>query len=401
MVNKTKVLLSTFGPLHLIKSAEYLSKYVDIEVVQGWIPQWWNKWLIGIASKIIGRDLSKSFGKRIPKVLDGRNHSIAVPEFYLWSGMRLGINDIEVKAAEMFGRMTKSYLKTQNIFHVRSGSGQGGAIAKAKAKGMKIIVDHSIAHPAFMDKALRNEYEKNGVGFNLGTDSHFWQLVLKDCEEADRLVVNSYFVRDTFVEAGYDKDRIDVVYLGVREDFQSLKKSYDTDKVFKILYTGSFGFRKGGEYLLKAMEELDKIGFNYELNIVGGYSPDDVLIGKYKPKHVNFIGQVPQDDLTEYLATSDCYLFPSLCEGCAQSGMEALTAGLPVIATYESGLPITDGVNGILIDAANVASIVDAVKRMASGKSLRMNLGTKAAEMMKNQYTWDVYANNMCEVYKK
>lgn len=401
MVNKTKVLLSTFGPLHLIKSAEYLSKYVDIEVVQGWIPQWWNKWLIGIASKIIGRDLSKSFGKRIPKALDGRNHSIAVPEFYLWSGMRLGINDIEVKAAEMFGRMTKSYLKTQNIFHVRSGSGQGGAIAKAKAKGMKIIVDHSIAHPAFMDKALRNEYEKNGVGFNLGTDSHFWQLVLKDCEEADRLVVNSYFVRDTFVEAGYDKDRIDVVYLGVREDFQSLKKSYDTDKVFKILYTGSFGFRKGGEYLLKAMEELDKIGFNYELNIVGGYSPYDVLIGKYKPKHVNFIGQVPQDDLKEYLATSDCYLFPSLCEGCAQSGMEALTAGLPVIATYESGLPITDGVNGILIDAANVASIVDAVKRMASDKSLRMNLGTKAAEMMKNQYTWDVYANNMCEVYKK
>lgn len=401
MVNKTKVLLSTFGPLHLIKSAEYLSKYVDMEVVQGWIPQWWNKWLIGIASKIIGRDLSKSFGKRIPKALDGRNHSIAVPEFYLWSGIRLGMNDIEVKAAEMFGRMTKSYLKNQNIFHVRSGSGQGGAIAKAKAKGMKIIVDHSIAHPAFMDKALRNEYEKNGVGFNLGTDSHFWQLVLKDCEEADRLVVNSYFVRDTFVEAGYDKDRIDVVYLGVREDFQSLKKSYDTDKVFKILYTGSFGFRKGGEYLLKAMEELDKIGFNYELNIVGGYSPDDVLIGKYKPKHVNFIGQVPQDDLKEYLATSDCYLFPSLCEGCAQSGMEALTAGLPVIATYESGLPITDGENGVLIESANVASIVDAVKRLAADKSLRMNLGTKAAEMMKKQYTWDVYAKNVCMVYKK
>lgn len=401
MVNKTKVLLSTFGPLHLIKSAEYLSKYVDMEVVQGWIPQWWNKWLIGIASKIIGRDLSKSFGKRIPKALDGRNHSIAVPEFYLWSGIRLGMNDIEVKAAEMFGRMTKSYLKNQNIFHVRSGSGQGGAIAKAKAKGMKIIVDHSIAHPAFMDKALRNEYEKNGVGFNLGTDSHFWQLVLKDCEEADRLVVNSYFVRDTFVEAGYDKDRIDVVYLGVREDFQSLKKSYDTDKVFKILYTGSFGFRKGGEYLLKAMEELDKIGFNYELNIVGGYSPDDVLIGKYKPKQVNFIGQVPQDDLKEYLATSDCYLFPSLCEGCAQSGMEALTAGLPVIATYESGLPITDGENGVLIESANVASIVDAVKRLAADKSLRMNLGTKAAEMMKKQYTWDVYAKNVCMVYKK
>lgn len=116
---------------------------------------------------------------------------------------------------------------------------------------------------------------------------------------------------------------------------------------------------------------------------------------------MNFVGQVPQDDLKGYLAMSDCYLFPSLCEGCAQSCMEALTAGLPVIATYESGLPITDGETGIVIDTADVKSIVDAVKRMASDKSLRMNLGMKAAEMMKNQYTWDVYANNMCEVYKK
>lgn len=401
MENKTKVLLSTFGPLHLIKSAEFLSKYVDIEVVQGWIPQWWNKWLIGIASKIIGRDLSKSFRKRIPKALDGRNHSIAVPEFYLWSGKRLGIDDIEVKAATMFGRMTKSFLNDQNVFHVRSGSGQGGAIAKAKSKGMKIIVDHSIAHPAFMEKALRNEYEKNGVSFNLGTDSHFWQLVLKDCEEADRLIVNSYFVRDTFLEAGYDKDKIDVVYLGVREDFQSLKKSYYSDNIFKILYTGSFGFRKGGEYLLQAMETLDKIDFNYELNIVGGYSSDDVLLSRYKPKHVTFVGQVPQDELKEYLATSDCYLFPSLCEGCAQSGMEALAAGLPVIATYESGLPIVDGENGIVIDTANVASVVYAVKRLASDKKLRQSLGTNAAKMMKEQYTWDIYAKKMCDIYKK
>lgn len=400
MENKIKVLLSTFGPLHLIKSAEYLSKYVDIEVVQGWIPQWWNKWLIGIASKIIGRDLSRSFGKRIPKALNGNNHSVGIPEFYLWGGKRLGILDVEVKAAKMFGHISKRYLKNQNVFHVRSGSGQGGAIEKAKRLGMKVVVDHSIAHPIFMDEHLRSEYEKNNMPFDMGMDSHFWQLVLKDCNEADVLVVNSFFVRDTFVEAGYDKDKIKVVYLGVREDFQSLKKSYGVDGPFKILYTGSFGFRKGCEYLLRAMEELDNIGFDYELNIVGGYSPDDVLIKKYKPKHVNFVGQVPQDDLKEYLANSDCYLFPSLCEGCAQSGMEALTAGLPVIVTYESGLPITDGKTGLLIETANVSAIVDAVKRMASDETLRKTLGLNAAKMMREHYTWDIYAKNMCEIYK-
>lgn len=400
MANKTKVLLSTFGPLHLIKSAEFLSKYVDIEVVQGWIPQWWNKWLIGIASKIIGRDLSKSFGKRIPKALDGRNHSIAIPEFYLWSGKRFRVAETEVKAAILFGKMSKRYIDGQSILHVRSGSGQGGAIDKAKKLGMKIVVDHSIAHPAFMDKVLRPEYIKNDISYNMGMESHFWQLVLKDCIQADVIVVNSFFVRDTFVEAGFSKDKIKVVYLGVREDFQSLKKSYETDATFKILYTGSFGFRKGCEYLLKAMIELDKRGFDYELNIVGGYSADDVLIKKYKPKNVHFKGQVPQDELKDYLANSDCYLFPSLCEGCAQSGMEALTAGLPVIATYESGLPITDRKTGILIDTANVKSIVDAVLELSSDISLRKQLGECAAQMMKEHYTWDIYSKNMLNVYK-
>ena len=398
-MKKVKVLLSTFGPLHLIKSAEFLSQYVDIEVTQGWIPKWWNKWLIGIASRIVGRDLSKSFGKRIPEALNGRNHSIALPEFYLWSGKKMHIKDIETKAATMFGALSRKYLDNQQVFHVRSGSGQGGAIQKAKAKGMKVVVDHSIAHPAFMDKQLRKEFEKHGVHFDLGIDSHFWQLVLKDCKEAEVLVVNSNFVRDTFIDAGFDSDKIKVVYLGVRQDFQSIKTQYESHRTFEILYTGSFGFRKGAEYLLQAMEQLDAMNVDYHLTIVGGYNSDDVLLQKYHLRHVTFVGQVPQDELHKYLADADCYLFPSLCEGCAQSGMEALAAGLPVVATYESGLPITHEETGLVIETANSQSIVDAIIRLKNDGALRQKIGVSAARMMKANYTWDEYAKNMCQIY--
>ncbi len=112
------------------------------------------------------------------------------------------------------------------------------------------------------------------------------------------------------------------------------------------------------------MEELDRIGFDYKLNIVGGFSPDDVLIKKYKPKHVNFIGQVPQDNLKEYLSSSDCYLFPSLCEGCAQSVEWRHSQQDYLIATCESGLPITDGKDGLIIKTANVMAIVDAISKI-------------------------------------
>ena len=58
-----KVILSTFGPLHLIKSAEALSDFVDIKVIQGWIPEWWNRWILLILNKIVGYKLTKTMKK--------------------------------------------------------------------------------------------------------------------------------------------------------------------------------------------------------------------------------------------------------------------------------------------------------------------------------------------------
>lgn len=402
MQNKIKVILSTFGPLHLIKSAEFLSELVDISVIQGWIPKWWNRWLIAIASWIIGRDLSKSFKKRTPQCLEGRNYSIGYPEFYQNIAGRVNTNlshdEIAWRAAAKFGRLSKIYISGADIFHVRSGSGRGGAIDKARNEGMKIVVDHSIAHPAFMDAFLRSEFDKNGAVFSMGMDSTFWKGVLADCNDADRLLVNSYFVRDTFVENGYDDNKISVVYLGVRKDFVRLKKTYEIRGKLRLLFTGSFGFRKGGEYLLRAMQELDGLGVDYEMTIVGSYEKQ--LVEKFRPKNLNLVGFVPQDELKKYLSESDVYVFPSLCEGCASSAMEAMAAGLPVIATKETGLPAVNGESAKIIEPKNVKAIVDAILDLRESKQRRAVIGQNAASLISSQYTWEKYAENVMEVYQ-
>lgn len=156
-----KVILSTFGPLHLIKSAEALSDFVDIKVIQGWIPEWWNRWILLILNKIVGYKLTKTMKKRTPACLKGKNIGIGMPEFYSHFRSRALKDKLaNVKAAVLYGRLSCKYLKDADVFHVRSGSGMGGAIERAKANGMKVIVDHSIAHPLFMDRQLRKEFEK-------------------------------------------------------------------------------------------------------------------------------------------------------------------------------------------------------------------------------------------------
>ena len=108
---------------------------------------------------------------------------------------------------------------------------------------------------------------------------------------------------------------------------------------------------------------------------------------------------MPQDDLKAFLAESDIYLFPSLADGCAQSGMEALTAGLPVVATYQSGLPITDGETGCVVPMKDAAAIADKIEWLIAHPEERERLGRNAAKMMRENYTWEKYAENVKRIY--
>lgn len=399
---KMKVILSTFGPLHLIKSAEFLSTLVDIHVIQGWIPAWWNRWLLKPISKVIGYDLSRTITKRTPESLNGRNVGLGIPDFINnASRMFLTYNlkrSCMCWSSALYGRQSKAYIKDADVFHVRSGSGRGGAIDFAKSRGMKVLTDHSIAHPAFMEDNLRSEYERMNINFDPGTAWHF----IQDCIDADAVVVNSTFVKDTFVGNGFSADKIHIAYLGVRSDFWSLKRSYDLndDGKLRILFTGSFGFRKGAEYLLEALVMLDNKGVEYECTVVGSYGNAIPLIEKYNPKGLNLKGFIPQDELKSYLASSDVYLFPSLCEGCASSGMEAMAAGLPVIATKESGFPIISGQNGVIVQSKCSDSIVDALIALKNDKSMREKIGVEAAQDIKANYTWEKYAEKIVSIYE-
>lgn len=403
MLNKCRVIISTNGPLHLIKSAEYLSHYVDIKVVQGWIPTWWNRWVLAFASKLVGRNLYKSFERRTPECLKGKNHSAGIGEFYVVACKIFRLQSpmkSQYIAAKIYGHQSKKYITCGDVIHVRSGSGLGGAIEKAKANGIKVVVDHSIAHPFFIDKQLRDEYEKHGVLFDMGMDNPYWVGILEDCKKADIVLVNSQFVKTTFVKNGFDPDKIKVQLLGVRKDFYSLKQSYELKNgMLRILFTGGFGIRKGAEYILRALAKLDTESFSYEFTCVGDSSGAVDLINSIGARHVTCVSFIPQEDLKLYLANSDIYLFPSLCEGCASSGMEAMAAGLPVIATEESGLPIENGENGILVESKNVEAITNALKKIALDKSLREKLGKSAAKYIAENFTWEQYAQNVVKIY--
>jgi len=406
-----KILLSTGnGRLHLITSARYLKKTkINIDVLTGWLPKSETSITIKLASFLTGhKNLASGMQKRLTPGTGIRMISCALPEFFtqflFLISKKTGIITKDVAATigwTFFGWYSSFYIKDYDIFHVRAGAGCGGAIAKAKKQGMKVITDYSIAHPSFFDESVNPEIQKYNQKPFITSSGRFWKMAIRDCNLADTVLVNSHFVKQTFVDHGFDENKIKVVYLGVREDFYRLKKDYTKSKVLRILFTGSFEVRKGAEYILKAMQILDQMQFSYELIIVGSNMEASNLLKKYPAKHLNLVGHIPQDELEYYLSTADIYLFPSLGEGCAVSAMEAMAAGLPVITTKESGIPIIDHVDGIQLPFKNEKSIVDAIFELNDNIDLRKRLGENAAEKIINNYSWNMYSEQVKNLYSK
>lgn len=429
----TSILSSGYGRLHLAQSADWLGKAgVDVKLVCGWVPKNPDSRVVRLCSKIVGRNLAPGLRKRaITLAAGGEVHSCAWADFMcnalFIAERKIFEGRFHHQIAEfvwsLFGWHTKRYLKGKGVFHVRSGAGQGGAIRLAKKKGMKVLVDHSALHPEQTESNLKADCERWGEPLPIAPNVGVWKNVMKDCAEADILMVNANHIRDSFVERGFDPKKIRVVYLGVRDDFRDVRirqlEMGKKNEVPRVLFTGNFSLLKGAEYLLESLRILNERGVKVHYDVVGVVSVPKAMLKHFNAETqrrgedslnselptsnlpITFHGPVPQDDLKAFLAESDIYLFPSLADGCAQSGMEALTAGLPVVATYQSGLPITDGATGCVVPMKDAAAIADKIEWLIANPQERERLGRNAAKMMRENYTWEKYAENVKGIYEE
>jgi glycosyltransferase involved in cell wall biosynthesis len=87
-----------------------------------------------------------------------------------------------------------------------------------------------------------------------------------------------------------------------------------------------------------------------------------------------------RDDVEEILAELDAFVLPSLYEGLPNSVLEAMAAGVPVIATRVGGVPeiVQDGVSGLLAEPASPPALAAAMVRLARDEGLRRRLAENA-----------------------
>jgi len=394
-----RVLLSTgLGRLHFASAARALvDQGVDMTVITGWMA--W-KFVPKLIRRVFGNVLADRVEARRMAWVGVRIRTCGSAEmvtqvlvlFARW--LRMPESGVEGWGWRRFGCASVCYLKDASVFHVRSGAGQGGAIQAARQEGMKIVVDHSIAHPKFLATRLGGEFAaKNGL----------WRDVERDCLDADIVLVNSEFVRQTFVDAGFPADKLRVVYLGVEAMFRGVAQRADGADVaqqsdLKLLFVGGFCIRKGADCLLQAMDLLVDRGWKGTLNVVG-----DRLINTEawrEREDIRFHGRVGHEQVVAFLKNTDVFVFPTLAEGCAKAVMEAMAAGVCVVTTRESGAPVVDGVTGFLVAAGDTMALADKLGWLAEHRAVIRKVGGAAAVALA-EYTWERYAESVKSLYKE
>ena len=114
---------------------------------------------------------------------------------------------------------------------------------------------------------------------------------------------------------------------------------------------------------------------------------------------VIFEGQINHEELPKYLKACDIFIRPSLSEGMGNSFIEAMAAGIPVIATPVGGIPdfLKDGETGLFCNVHDPKSIAKKVELYLKDAPLRERIILNASKMVHEKYDWDLIARDMKE----
>jgi glycosyltransferase involved in cell wall biosynthesis len=115
---------------------------------------------------------------------------------------------------------------------------------------------------------------------------------------------------------------------------------------------------------------------------------------------VRFLGS--RDDVAELMAASDVYVLASNWEGLPRSIIEALRAGLPVVATELAGTPelVTHGDNGYLVERGDIDELAEMLARLISDAGLRARMGARSRERYEAEFSFERMYRRTVGVYE-
>ena len=270
---------------------------------------------------------------------------------------------------------------------------------RCQAVGRRFILDRSIAHPAAyppLQARLARLYP-DWADAELARPAFVAAAEETEHRLADRIVVGCEFARHSLVAHGVSAEKVVVNPYGVDWDALAAAPAVErTERPLRFLYLGSVLARKGVPVLLDAWRRLAPRGA--ELWIAGGIGPRERSLIPDMPG-LRVLGRVPRAEVPGLFAQCDVFVLPSLFEGFGLVILEALAAGLPVIATPHTGAveAVREPSLGRLVPVLDADALSEALRHYVQQPPERRAVQAAAARL-RDEFSWRAYGDRWGQI---
>lgn len=228
-----------------------------------------------------------------------------------------------------------------------------------------------------------------------------------------KIICVSEEIKDDLEKIGVPKEKITVISSGVylvefnsadESKISELRNQYSKPILISV---GVLRISKGHVYLIDAYKQLKQKYASLSLIIIGDGPEKNSLERESKNLgDIYFLGRQNHDKIVEYLKVADIFVSSSIDlpqdrEGTPTSIMEAMAAGLPVVATRVGGSPywIKDGINGFLVNPGSAEELEKVIAKLIDNPDIVSKMQAQNLEDIK-QKDWSHIVGHIEEIYK-
>ena len=229
---------------------------------------------------------------------------------------------------------------------------------------------------------------------------------------ADRVVAVSHSMKTLLIKHGVAAEKIQVIYNGIDEVAAAFLESSDTirrrhglnpkQKVIGVI--GRLNPEKGQMLFLKAMEQT-ALKCPEARALLLGDGQDRALLERYCQDHglgdrVIFTGY--RENIADYYQILDLLVLPSLSEGLPNVALEAMSFGIPVLATAVGGVPeVIQNGNGVLVPPSDPEILSARMTELLRYDSLRQTIGSRGKNSLYPRFAPAHRARQILDLYRE
>lgn len=318
-----------------------------------------------------------------------------------------------------FNRSVSKTFFDADVYEAHNDNGYG------LLKALKTTASYRRAFVHTIHGVLADEFEQaklsGGLSFRDSVAIRFMarlaRLERETAREANLIVTISQYsfekIKKHYSEVDSSKVRIvpngvDLKKYVLPENVLTFKRRFGLDEAAPVvLFVGSLIHRKGVLFLAQIAKRVVKTVPNTQFVVVGEGPLKDLLINILAVDNLvgNFVFKsgLTEEALSSLYGCSDVFVLPSIQEGQGIVLLEAAASEKPVVAFNIGGVNevVLEGKTGFLASRGNCNEFAEALLKLLGDAVLRQKMGEAGRRFVGENFTWDICAQKMLNVYRE